>query len=222
MLKVFSINLNKTEGHVEREARWRRRREGLTITVFFLIFGILSLYIYRNHQALGQIIQTKQDQIQTIQKRLEELKMAGKDISKGDVLTLARMEKERFLWGGKLKILADILPQDMVLTLLEYNNRELRLKAISKILADEKEFDKVSQFMDMLKSTPFFYREFSNIRFTESHRVRVEKQEILSITINCAIEKLALVPKPSAAKTRTTKKFGMTDKQTTVKGLPEP
>ncbi|HEX7343420.1 MAG TPA: hypothetical protein VF398_04090 [bacterium] len=219
MLKIFSINLNKTEGHAEKEARWRRRREGLTITVFLLIFIVLSLYIYQNHKALGQIIQSKQDQIQTIQQRLEELQKSGKDISKSDVLTLARMEKERFLWGSKLKVLAEILPQEVVLTLLEYNNRELRIKAISKILADEKEFDKVSELMDMLKSTPFFYREFSNIRFSESHRVRVENQEILSITINCSIEKPALVPKPISAKT---KRSSLTDKQTTVKGIPEP
>ncbi len=219
MLKIFSINLNKTEGHAEKEARWRRRREGLTITVFLLIFVVLSLYIYQNHKALGQIIQAKQDQIQTIQQRLEELQKSGKDISKGDVLTLARMEKERFLWGSKLKALSEILPQEVVLTLLEYNNRELRIKAISKIMADEKEFDKVSEFMDMLKSTPFFYREFSNIRFSESHRVRVESQEILSITINCSIEKPALVPKQISAKA---KRSNLTDKQTTVKGIPEP
>jgi len=221
MVKLFSINLHKTEGHAEREMRWRKRRENLVILVFLLIFIVLSLYLYRNHQALGAVVQAKQRQIEEIERRLEELQKAGKNISKSDVLTLARMEKERFLWGSKLKALADILPEDVILTLLEYNNRELRIKAISKILADEKEFDKVSQFMDMLKTTPFFYREFSNIRFSESHRVKVEKQEILAITINCSIEKPAL-PIAAAASKKAQKKPGSIERKTTVKGIPEP
>lgn len=216
MVNLFSINLNKSEGFAEREARWRKRREAMTIAAFLVLFGILSLYTFRNHQALGEIVAAKQQQISEINQRLEELERSGKNISKSDVLTLARMEKERFLWASKLKALADILPDDVVLTLLEFSNRQLRIKAISKILADEKEFDKVSEFMDMLKSTPFFYREFTNIRFSESHRVRVEDQEILSITITCTIEKPSVFTaarRVAASKSRSS---------TTVKNVPEP
>ncbi len=220
MVKLFSINLNKSEGHAEREARWRKRRETITITVFLLIFAILSLYTYRNHKALGAIISAKQGRLREIDRRLEELTSTGKNISKSDVLTLARMEKERFLWGSRLEVLAKILPEDVVLTLLEFNNRQLRIKAISKIMTDEREFDKVEQFMNMLKTTPYFYREFSNIRFSESHRVQVEDQEILAITITCSIEKPA-VTAPVAAAPKTTKKSTST-KQSKVKGLPEP
>jgi Tfp pilus assembly protein PilN len=220
MVKVFSINLNKSEGHAEREARWRRRRETITISVFVILFGVLSLYTYRNHQALGAIVDAKQKQIKQIERRLEETQRIGKNISKGDVLTLARMEKERFLWGTKLKALAEILPQDVVLTLLEFNNRQLRIKAISKIMPDEKEFDKVSQFMEMLKTTPFFYREFNNIRFSESHRVRIEDQDILAVTIECSIEKPALTAADKAQTKKSSSK--LTGKQTKVAGLPEP
>lgn len=189
MVKFFSINLNKSEGHAELEARWRKRRELITIGFFLVIFCLLSLYTVRNHQALGEIVTAKQKQIVEIERRLDELERTGKNISKSDVLTLARMDKERFLWASKLRAMSDILPEDVVLTLLEFSNRQLRIKAISKIMMDEKEFDKVSEFMDMLKSTPFFYREFTNIRFSESHRIRIEDQEILSITITCTIEK---------------------------------
>lgn len=188
MVKLFSINLNKSEGIAEREARWRKRREYITIAVFVIIFSILSLYTLRNHQTLDDIIVAKKNKVAEVERRLDELQRTGKNISKNDVLTLTRMEQERFLWSSKLRALADILPQDVALTLLDFSNRELRIKAISKINTDEKEFDKVSEFMDMLKSTPFFYREFTNIRFTESHRIRIEDQEILSITITCTIE----------------------------------
>jgi Tfp pilus assembly protein PilN len=227
MVKLFSINLNKSEGHAEREARWKKRRENLTILVVVLLFAALSLYTYRNHQALGSVVSARQDQIKEVERRLEELKRTGKDISKGDVLTLARMEKERFLWGTKLKALADILPQDVVVTLLEFNNRQLRIKAISKIMADEREFDKVSQFMEMLKTTPFFYREFTNIRFSESHRVKVEDQEILSITITCSIEKPALAVPAKTTNTKTANKNQLNsssrfDKESKVGGLPDP
>ncbi len=216
MVKLFSINLNKSEGHAEREARWRKRRENLVIGLFLVLFTVLSLYIYRNHKAMGEIIKAKQNQIVEIDRRLEELQRTGKDISKSDVLTLARMEKERFLWASKLKALAEILPQEVVVTLLEFSNRELKIKAISKIMPDEREFDKVSELMDMLKSTPFFYREFSNIRFSESHRVKVERQEILAITIECSIEKPALAAVVSTPKSKST------GKQTKIGGVPEP
>jgi Tfp pilus assembly protein PilN len=227
MVKLFSINLNKSEGHAEREARWKKRRENLTILVIILLFGALSLYSYRNHDALGSVVKARQDQINEVERRLEELKRTGKDISKGDVLTLARMEKERFLWGSKLKALADILPQDVVVTLLEFTNRQLRIKAISKINTDEREFDKVSQFMEMLKTTPFFYREFTNIRFSESHRVKVEDQEILSITITCSIEKpaLAVATKKTSTKNESKNQLNASsrfDKESKVGGLPEP
>ncbi|MBU0519176.1 PilN domain-containing protein [bacterium] len=189
MVKVFKINLNKYEGLAEREARWKKRREILVISGFLVVLGLMSLYAFRNHQALGDIIDAKEERIADIETRLTELASSGKNIAKNDVLTLARMEKDRFLWATKLKALGDILPDEVALTMLDYNYRELRIKAISKILADEKEFDKVSQFMDMLKTTPFFYREFSNIRFSESHRIRIEDQDILSLIITCQIEK---------------------------------
>lgn len=214
MVHYFTINLNKSEGHAEREARWRKRRELITILIFVMIFLILSLFTLRNHQAMGDIIEAKKQRISVIEKRLDELQRTGKNISKSDVLTLARMEKERFLWGSKLKALGDILPEDVVLTLLELNNRELRIKAISKIHKDEREFDKVNEFMNMLKSTPFFYREFTNIRFSESHRITVEKQEILAITITCAIEK--------PASTVVQRRSSRSSRETRVSGVPEP
>jgi Tfp pilus assembly protein PilN len=226
MVKTFSINLNKSEGHAEREARWKNRRENLVILLFLVLFTALSAYTYRNHQALGAIVTARQDQIKEVERRLEELQRTGKNISKSDVLTLARMEKERFLWGSKLKALADILPQEVIVTLLEFGNRQLRIKAISKIMPDEKEFDKVSQFMDMLKTTPFFYREFTNIRFSESHRVKVEDQEILSITITCSIEKPALAAVSTSSSKKAADKSkssgGRYDKQSKVGGLPDP
>lgn len=227
MVRLFSINLNKSEGHAEREARWKKRRENLVILVMLALFAALSLYTYRNHQALGNVVTARQNQIKEVEHRLEELQRTGKNISKGDVLTLARMEKERFLWGSKLKALSDILPQDVVITLLEFTNRQLRIKAISKIMPDEREFDKVSQFMDMLKTTPFFYREFTNIRFSESHRVKVEDQEILALTITCSIEKPALALASSPATTSTSAKNksdsgSRYNKESKVSGVPEP
>ncbi|HDH57912.1 MAG TPA: hypothetical protein ENF16_04800, partial [Bacteroidetes bacterium] len=77
MVKLFSINLNKSEGLAEREARWRKRRELITIVVFVIIFSILSLYTLRNHQALGDIVDAKKRQITEIERRLEELQRTG-------------------------------------------------------------------------------------------------------------------------------------------------
>ncbi|MBC8205059.1 hypothetical protein ISS30_07250 [bacterium] len=183
MIKSFKINLNKGEGQEEKLARWRRRRESITLTVFFLIFFFVSAFNYSNHKALKDLINIKENKISQIQHQLDELKREGQNVSKDDVIALARLEQTRFLWTKKFRALADVLPEHVAVTALEFNNDEFIVKLIARIKKNEKEFDKISEIMDLLKTTEDFYQDFASIKFDQSHRIIVDGQDILSFSI---------------------------------------
>ena len=63
MLDRFLINLNRGEGREEKLARWRRRRESLTMTVFLIIFLIMTAFNYNNYKSLQTLINAKEEKI---------------------------------------------------------------------------------------------------------------------------------------------------------------
>ena len=60
MITQFTINLNKGEDIAEREARWRKRREIITLTVLIILVLILSVFNVGQYQMIEGIITTKQ------------------------------------------------------------------------------------------------------------------------------------------------------------------
>ena len=86
MITQFTINLNKGEDIAEREARWRKRREIITLTVLIILVLILSVFNVGQYQMIEGIITTKQTIIRDIDRQLDSLQKTGKNISKEDVL----------------------------------------------------------------------------------------------------------------------------------------
>jgi len=189
MISQFTINLNKGEDIAEREARWRRRREVIVMTILIVAVLVLSVINIGQYKMIEGIIDTKETIIRDIDRRLDSLKKTGKNISKEDVLALAKLEKERVLWTKKLLALGDELPPEMALAYLEYKNNILLIRFIAKIDAGEKEFDKVKEIIDKLRASPMFFRDFSELRLKEQHRTDVDDQTILSFSVLCKIEK---------------------------------
>ena len=189
MITQFTINLNKGENLAEREAQWRKRREIITLTLLVIGIAVLSLLNVQQYQMIEDILATKQATIRDIDRRLDSLKKTGKNISKQDVLALAKLEKERVLWTKKLLSLGELLPDEMAITYLEYKNQLLLLRLISIIKKDEKEFDRVKEIIDKLRASPLFFRDFAEMRLKEQHQTDVEEQTILSFSVVCEIEK---------------------------------
>ncbi len=189
MITQFTINLNKGEDLAEREARWRKRREIITLTVLLILVVVFTLINVQQYQTAEAILLEKQKTIQDIDRRLDSLKKTGKNISKQDVLALAKLEKERVLWTKKMLSLGELMPNEMALTYLEYKNQLLLLRFISTINKDEKEFDRVKEIIDKLRSSPLFFRDFSEMRLKEQHQTDVEEQTILSFSVICQIER---------------------------------
>ena len=206
MVRCFTINLNKGEARAELVVRRQRRTQRIVMAVFVLVFLAIGVLNLHNYLELESIIQGKQDKIAEIDRQLQELRRAGQNVSKQDVLSLAKLESKRFLWTKRLEALGEVLPEDMAITGLEFHNFDFAIRAISQIKKQQKEFDQVVAFMDMLKSTPHFYSDFKGIRFEKSSRVGVEEQDILSMAIICEVGS-ELLRRPGARSRRTSSSF---------------
>ncbi|MDP8239018.1 MAG: hypothetical protein P9X24_08000 [Candidatus Hatepunaea meridiana] len=189
MINQFTINLNKGEDVAEREVRWRRRREIIVSTILILAVIVLSVINVGQYQMIEGIIVQKETTIAKIDRQLDSLKKTGKNISKQDVLALAKLEKERVLWTKKLLAMGQELPQEMALAYIEYKNNVLLLRFIATIKSEEKEFDKVKEMIDKLRASPLFFRDFREMRLKEQHRSEVNQQIILSFSVICKIQK---------------------------------
>ncbi len=189
MITQFTINLNKGEDTAEREVRWRKRREVITMTVLILAVLVVGYMNYIQNQMSQQIITTKMKTKADITRQLDSLKKTGKNISKEDVLALAKLEKERVLWTKKFLSLGELLPEEMAITYLEYKNNTLLMRFITTIKKDEKEFDKVKGLIDLLRASPLFFRDFADMRLKEQHQTDIEEQTILSFSVLASIER---------------------------------
>jgi len=189
MITQFTINLNKGEDVAEREVRWRRRREAITLTVLVIAIVLISYLSYQQHLQVQQVLQTKQGIIASIDRQLDSLKKTGKNISKEDILALAKLEKERVLWTKKFLSLGETLPPEMAITYLEFKNALFLMRFITTIEKDEKEFDKVKELIDKLRASPVFFRDFADIKLKEQHQTDVEEQTILSFSVLATIDR---------------------------------
>ena len=189
MITQFTINLNKGEDIAERETRWRKRREIITMTILGLFVLVLALLNIQQWQTVEGIIFHKESTIRNIDRQLDSLKKTGKNISKEDVLALAKLEKERVLWTKKLLAMGELMPEEMALTYLEFKNQLLLLRFISVIKRDEKEFDRVKEIIDKLRASPLFFRDFAEMRLKEQHQTDIEEQTILSFSVLCQLER---------------------------------
>ncbi len=189
MITQFTINLNKGEDIAEREQRWRKRREIITLTVLSLVTIIVCAINYQQYKSMNGLLESKQSTIREIDRQLDSLKKTGKNISKEDVLALAKLEKERVLWTKKFLAMGELLPEDVALTHIEFKNSSLVLRFIAKIKKDEREFDQVKGLIDKLRNSSLFFRDFQEMKLKEQHQATIEEQAFLSFTVLSNIEK---------------------------------
>jgi len=195
VIKQFTINLNKGEGEAAVRGRKRERRAMVLLAGFALLFLILSSLTWAQHRQMRDVVASKQSKLTLIRHQIDSLQREGTNVSKNDVKALAKLEKERFLWAHRLEALAQVLPEGMAITGLKFERGQLTIKVISRIKPDEKEFERASRLMDILKTTPEFLRDFREIRFTQSNRHTIEDQEVLDILVTCFVQQHEEKPK---------------------------
>jgi hypothetical protein len=185
MVRIFTINLNKGEGEIVLRQRRQERRSFLLLFLMAIVFVVLGGITWAQNQALNDVIKNRQDKLARIKYELDSLKREGTNVSKDDVMALANLETERFLWARRLEVLADILPQGTSMTGLELANNRFFLHCIAKVDSSEKEFDIISSFVDLLKTTPDFRQGMYEVKFDKSVRKIVEDQDVLMFSVEC-------------------------------------
>lgn len=188
MVRSFAINLNKGEGQAERLARRRNRNDWMLLGVLSILLAVVAYLNVRQAKAIQDVEDFRVKRIQEVQMRLDQLAREGMQVSRDDVENLARIDKDRIFWAGKLMAIAHVLPSEMVITGLFYHNRQLRINAICRINKEEKEFEKVATLIEKLRSSEMFFTDFQKIQFTESRRVSVDDQDILSMSFVASLE----------------------------------
>ena len=202
MVRQFRINLNRQEGFAQREERKRKLRERITLTVVSALLLVMGFLTWQNDHELRMMVQGKEYQLNRIITQIDSLQKEGQNVSKEDVLALARLDDERVLWTKKFASVADRLPEKMAVTGLTLERGTFSINAISQIDPNEREFDKVKELMDQLKATPVFMEDFKDIKFKESKRVKREDQEYLSFQVTCQLGSTGAIATSRAAGSR--------------------
>jgi len=185
MIKQFTINLNKGEGEAVIRLRKQERRSYIVLVLFVLVFIVLGGLTWAQNDAMNQVVESRQQKLDRIKFEIDSLKREATKVSKDDVMALARLETERFLWARRLEKLSEILPAGMAITGLEYQNKVFKVNALAQVDTNVKEFEVISKFIELLKSTPEFREGLYEVRFDQSLRKVIEEQDVLVFSVDC-------------------------------------
>lgn len=181
--KFIVINLNKAESKESKTERWKDRSRWLVFGVLVLLLlgaNGVAFYVYMGYNELIDNYLNKRVQIE---EQIEQLQSKGKNLSKSDIIRLAKLEEGRMLWARNLELLGAMTADDMAITGLDYRYGKLRIEGIAVIYENEKEFDIINNYIVKLQSNEEFARNFGRIKFLKSSRRNVRAQEILMFEI---------------------------------------
>ncbi len=179
MKNLILINLNQT---INREllSEQKKDRNRWIIFGFLIIIMIgISYGYYFISQNLSELVHLREKRIENVIKQSNDLKKEGINLSKKDIQTLYNIESDRILWAEKLKFLANITPEHMAITELEYRNNRLIITAVSRVYSDRKDFDVVNELINLLTNDESFSQDFPEIQFISSDRRSTREQEYL-------------------------------------------
>jgi hypothetical protein len=186
----YKINLNKASNRLDQYENVRKRRRVVTIGLFFLIVLAGSAYIVYRASLVQNSIKAQQAELTGIEDKIAQLEASSEYLSPEDIFNLANVARGRLTWSEKLSILADILPRDIAITELTYddNVKAFIIKGVSKVRSDMKDLDLVVSIIDILKAQPEFNNDFSEIKFQSSQRIKHNDQEIVRFEIACLLK----------------------------------
>ena len=180
------INLNKAESAETLQARVRERAR-------WVIFGILiALLLGVNGKVLiisagyDKIIDKKETEIARLKDEIDKLQSEGKNLSKGDILSFADLEQDRFLWARNLEKMGALTPDDIAITGLRYKRKKLIIKGIALTFEDRKDFEIIDEYVQTLRNNKEFSNNFSKIKYVGHSKVNVRGQDIVRFEIEAS------------------------------------
>ena len=137
--------MNQKESDQSRTARIREIMRWSVLTILIgLLFGgnVFIWYIGMNY---NNLLNSKERDIKQIKHEISMLLEKGKNLSKQDIMTLARLENNRFMWAECFQRLGNMTPDDMSITGLKFKRNKLLIKGIASTYKGKKEFEQIDQ-----------------------------------------------------------------------------
>lgn len=188
MNKLIKINLNQTINKaVLAEMKKEQSRWIMSGGVFLLMIVSLGL-IFTLNSSLSTLIDKRGERIDQIITDTKALKKEGIDLSKSDIETYYDFEVNRIFWADKLQQLSKITPDYMAITEIAYDNGRLVISAVSQVNPDEKDFKVIDHFVNLLKNTDEFNKDFAEIKFQNSERIVSRNVEVLTFQVYAKID----------------------------------
>jgi len=188
--QYYRINLNKASNRLDQFESGRKKRKIASLAFYFLV--VLAGIGFAGYKALQvqELIRTQEAELAAIESKIEQLEVSSDYLSPEDIFTLANVAQERLTWSEKIALLGDILPRDVAIPELSYddNVKAFVIKGISKVKADLKDLDLVVSIIDILVANAEFSSDFDEIKFQSSQRVKHSEQEIVKFEIACVLK----------------------------------
>lgn len=189
-VQSYKINLNKASNRLDQFENTRKKRKILAIGFFLLLILLGSGFVFYKTNQVNKLIKGQEAELQSIEDKIAQLEASSDFLSPEDIYTLAHVTHARLTWSQMLASLGNILPKDVTITELSYddNLKVFMIKGVSKVKLDMKDLDLVVSIIDLMKSQPEFASDFSEIKFQSSQRIRHDDQEIVKFEIACLLK----------------------------------
>ncbi|OGC90280.1 MAG: hypothetical protein A2W25_05905 [candidate division Zixibacteria bacterium RBG_16_53_22] len=187
--QYYKINLNKASNRLDQFESGRKKRKIISLALFFiLVLAGIGYAGYKSYK-IQELIRSQEAELQAIEAKIDRLEASSDYLSPEDIFTLANVAKNRMTWSEKIALLGGILPRDVAITELSYddNINAFVIKGISKVKSDLKDLDLVVSIIDILKANTDFSSDFAEIKFQSSQRVKHNEQEIVKFEIACVL-----------------------------------
>jgi len=187
--KYYSINLNKASNRFDQYEQAQKRRKVITLGFFLVVLVVIMGVVGYKSIVTQRTIDNYQAELQSIEDRIAKLESSSDYLSPEDLYTLSNITKSRMIWSEKLEILGDVLPNDVAITELSYDRHlhAFMIKGISKVKTGMKDLDLVVAIINLVKSQDDFSRDFAEIKFQSSRRVKHLNQEMVRFEIACLL-----------------------------------
>ena len=183
------INLNKVESAETRLARIREQVRWGIFGVLMLLLVSVNFQVWMISNGYNDIISQKKEEIERLKDEIDKLQSEGKNLSKGDILSFANLEQDRFLWAQNLEKMGRVTPDDIAITGLRFKREKLIIRGIALTFEDRKDFEIIDEYVQTLRKNKEFSNNFNRIKYVGHNKVNVRGQDIVRFEIEAKVKK---------------------------------
>ena len=183
------INLNKAESTETRLARIREQVRWGVCGVLMLLLVSVNFQVWMISNGYNDIISQKKEEIERLNDEIDKLQSEGKNLSKGDILSFADLEQDRFLWAQNLEKMGRVTPDDIAITGLRFKREKLIIRGIALTFEDRKDFEIIDEYVQTLRKNKEFSNNFNRIKYVGHNKVNVRGQDIVRFEIEAKVKK---------------------------------